>query len=55
MRKLTLPLALLAVLALAASAFAATTASKFDLGFTTKKPEKSTGFSFDVGVRQLRW
>ena len=49
MRRLTLPLALLAVLALAASAVAATNASKFDLGFSTKKPEKSTGFSFDVG------
>jgi len=48
MRKLTLPLALLAVLALAASALAATNASKFDLGLTTKKPGKSTGFKFDV-------
>jgi len=48
MRKLTLPLALLAALALAASAVAATNAAKFDLGFTTKKPDRSTGFSFDV-------
>ncbi len=49
MRKLTLPLALLALLALATAALAATNASKFNLGFTTKKPDKSTGFSFDVG------
>ena len=48
MRRLTLPLALLAVLALAASAAAATNAAKFDLGLTTKKIGKSTGFSFDV-------
>jgi hypothetical protein len=48
MRKLTLPLALLAVLALAASAMAATNAAKFDLGFSTKKVKKSTSFSFDV-------
>jgi len=48
MRRLTLPLALLATLALATSALAATNAAKFDLGFTTKKPGKSTGFSFDV-------
>lgn len=48
MRRLTLPLALLAAMALAASAMAATNAAKFDLGFTTKKPGKSTGFSFDV-------
>ncbi|HEX5910409.1 MAG TPA: hypothetical protein VFY44_07940 [Thermoleophilaceae bacterium] len=48
MRRLTLPLALLAVLAMAASALAATNAAKFDMGFTTKKPAKSTAFSFDV-------
>ena len=48
MRKLTLPLALLAVLALAASAVAATNASKFDLSLSTKKTEKSTSFKFDV-------
>jgi len=48
MRRLLLPLALLAVLALSASALAATNAAKFDLGLTTKKPAKSSGFSFDV-------
>jgi hypothetical protein len=48
MRRLTLPLALLAVLALAGSALAATNAAKFDLGFSTKKAKKSTSFSFDV-------
>ena len=48
MRRLTLPLALVAVLALAASALAATNATKFDLGFSTKSTAKSTAFSFDV-------
>lgn len=48
MRRLTLPLALLAVLALAASAVAQTNAAGFDLGFTTKKAKKAAGFSFDV-------
>lgn len=48
MRKFTLPLALIALLALAASAVAATNAAKFDLGFSTKKTAKSTSFSFDV-------
>ena len=48
MRRLTLPLALLAALALAASAAAATNAALFDLGFATKKTAKSTSFSFDV-------
>jgi len=48
MRRLSLPLALLALLALAASAVAQTNAAGFDLGFTTKKAKKATGFSFDV-------
>ncbi len=48
MRRLTLPLALLVVLAVAASAMAATNAAKFDLAFNTKKPERSTAFSFNV-------
>ena len=48
MRRLTLPLALLAVLALATTALAQTNAAGFELGFTTKKPKKSAGFSFDV-------
>ena len=41
MRRLTLPLALLAVLALAGLAVAATNASKFDLGFTHQEAGRS--------------